>query len=155
MRIKIVAAGKVRSGPEKELVDRYLGRFDKVGRNVGLGPSEIVEFDLTSKVRASVADRLFDDGASKRFVCLLDERGRELSSGEFARMLENRKSDGVKELAFLIGGPDGIASLHSDRANDAISFGRMVFPHKLVRVMLAEQLYRAASILGGQPYHRV
>ena len=155
MRIKIVAAGKVRSGPEKELVDRYLGRFDKVGRNVGLGPSEIVEFDLASKVRASVADRLFDDGASKRFVCLLDERGRELSSGEFARMLENRKSDGVKELAFLIGGPDGIASLHSDRANDAISFGRMVFPHKLVRVMLAEQLYRAASILGGQPYHRV
>ena len=155
MRIKIVAAGKVRSGPEKELVDRYLGRFDKVGRNVGLGPSEIVEFDLTSKVRASVADRLFDDGASKRFVCLLDERGRELSSGEFARMLENRKSDGVKELAFLIGGPDGIASLHSDRANDAFSFGRMVFPHKLVRVMLAEQLYRAASILGGQPYHRV
>lgn len=155
MRIKIVAAGKVRSGPEKELVDRYLGRFDKVGRNVGLGPSEIVEFDLASKVRASVADRLFDDGASKRFVCLLDERGRELSSGEFARMLENRKSDGVKELAFLIGGPDGIASLHSDRANDAISFGRMVFPHKLVRAMLAEQLYRAASILGGQPYHRV
>lgn len=155
MRIKIVAAGKVRSGPEKELVDRYLGQFDKVGRNVGLGPSEIVEFDPASKVRASVADRLFDDGASKRFVCLLDERGRELSSGEFARMLENRKSDGVKELAFLIGGPDGIASLHSDRANDAISFGRMVFPHKLVRAMLAEQLYRAASILGGQPYHRV
>ena len=155
MRIKIVAAGKVRAGPEKELVDRYLGRFDKVGRTVGLGPSEIVEFDPSSKVRASAADRLFADGASKRFVCLLDERGRKLSSAEFARMLENRKSDGVKELAFLIGGPDGIASPHSDRANDAISLGRMVFPHKLVRVMLAEQLYRAASILGDQPYHRV
>ena len=155
MRIKIVAAGKVRGGPEKELVDRYLGRFDKVGRTVGLGPSEIVEFDPASKVRSSAADRLFADEASKRFVCLLDERGRELGSTEFAQMLENRKSDGVKELAFLIGGPDGIASLHSDRANDAISFGRMVFPHKLARVMLAEQLYRAASILGGQPYHRV
>lgn len=155
MRIRIVAAGRIRGGPEKELVDRYLGRFDKVGRTVGLGPSEIIEFDPASKVRASPADRLFADGATKRFVCLLDERGHQYSSVEFARMLENRKSDGVRELAFLIGGPDGIASQHSNRANASISMGRMVFPHKLVRVMLAEQLYRAASILGGQPYHRV
>ena len=155
MRIKIVAAGRIRSGPEKELVDRYLGRFDKAGRAVGLGPSEIVEFDSARKIRVSPADRLFADGAAKRFVCLLDERGREFSSVEFARMLEERKLDGAKELAFLIGGPDGIASPHSGRAHAAVSMGRMVFPHKLVRVMLAEQLYRAASILGGQPYHRV
>ena len=155
MRIRIVAAGRIRGGPEKDLVDRYLERFDKIGRAVGLGPSEIVEFDPASKTRASPADRLFAEGATQRFVCLLDERGREFSSVEFARMLENRKSDGVKEFAFLIGGPDGIESPHSDRANAAMSMGRMVFPHKLVRVMLAEQLYRAASILGGLPYHRV
>ena len=155
MRIRIVAAGRIRFGPEKDLVDRYLERFDKVGRAVGLGPSEVVEFDPASKARASPADRLFAEGAIRRFVCLLDERGREFSSVEFARMLENRKSDGVKEFAFLIGGPDGIESPNSDRADAAMSMGRMVFPHKLVRVMLAEQLYRAASILGGQPYHRV
>lgn len=155
MQIRIVAAGRIRGGPEKELVDRYLGRFDKIGRTVGLGPSEVVEFDPAKKVRASPADRLFANGAAKRFVCLLDERGHEFSSVEFAQMIENRKSDGVKELAFLIGGPDGIANPHSNRANVAISMGRMVFPHKLVRVMLAEQLYRAASILGGLPYHRV
>lgn len=155
MRIRIVAAGRIRGGPEKDLVDRYLERFDRVGRTVGLGPSEIVEFDPTSKARVTPVDRLFAEGSTQRFVCLLDERGREFSSDEFARMLENRKSDGVKEFAFLIGGPDGIESPHSDRANAAMSMGRMVFPHKLVRVMLAEQLYRAASILGGRPYHRV
>lgn len=89
-----------------------------------------------------------------KLVCL-DERGKLLSSPEFARQIATWRDTGQQDIAFIIGGADGIAPSLRDRADMALSFGPMVWPHMLVRVMLAEQLYRAASILAGSPYHRV
>ena len=92
------------------------------------------------------------DGAA---LCVLDERGRQLTSPQFADQLAGWRDAGQRDVAFIIGGADGIDPALRDRADLAISFGRMVWPHMLARVMLAEQLYRAASILAGAPYHRV
>lgn len=92
------------------------------------------------------------DGAA---LCVLDERGRQLTSPQFADRLAGWRDAGHRDVAFIIGGADGIDPALRDRADLAISFGKMVWPHMLARVMLAEQLYRAASILAGAPYHRV
>lgn len=92
---------------------------------------------------------------SGALICTLDERGKLLSSPEFADLLAKWRDGGRQDLAFVIGGADGIDQGLRARADFSISFGRMVWPHMLVRVMLAEQLYRAASILSGAPYHRV
>lgn len=154
MRVRICAAGRLRSGPERELVDRYLGRFDKVGRNVGLGPSEVIEFDPTRTARPNPASKLLGGRSPGSVVCALDERGASPTSKEFARMLDGWRSGGAKELAFVIGGPSGIDGSWAEFAETSVSLGNMVYPHKLARVMLAEQLYRAATILGGGPYHR-
>jgi 23S rRNA (pseudouridine1915-N3)-methyltransferase len=88
-------------------------------------------------------------------ICSMDERGKVMSSPDFAQNLAKRRDAGVSDLAFVIGGADGIAPSLRARADFSISFGQMVWPHMLVRVMLSEQLYRAASILSGSPYHRV
>lgn len=88
-------------------------------------------------------------------ICALDERGTVMSSPDFADSLAGWRDRGVNDLAFVIGGADGIAPDLRDEAQARLSFGQMVWPHMLARVMLAEQLYRAASILAGSPYHRV
>jgi 23S rRNA (pseudouridine1915-N3)-methyltransferase len=88
-------------------------------------------------------------------LAVLDERGKMLSSPDFADMLAGWRDAGRSDLALVIGGADGIAPELRARADFALSFGQMVWPHMLVRVMLSEQLYRAASILAGSPYHRV
>ena len=88
-------------------------------------------------------------------ICVLDERGKTHSSPQFADRLATWRDQGRQDVAFVIGGADGLAPELRDRADEALSFGAMVWPHMLVRVMLAEQLYRAASILAGSPYHRV
>lgn len=153
MRVRICAAGRLRSGPEKELTDRYLERFDKLGRNVGLGPSEVVEFGPSRSARADPLSKLLGGRSPGSVICLLDERGASPTSTEFARMLDRWRSGGAKELTFVIGGPSGLGG-RAVSAGTSVSLGRMVYPHKLARVMLAEQLYRAATILGGGPYHR-
>lgn len=153
MRVRICAAGRLRSGPEKELTDRYLGRFDKLGRNVGLGPSKVVEFDPSRSARGDPLSKLLGGRPPGSVVCLLDERGGSPTSAEFAHMLDGWRSGGAKELTFVIGGPNGLGGW-AEFAETSVSLGNMVYPHKLARVMLAEQLYRAATILGGGPYHR-
>ena len=100
---------------------------------------------------AELLARAVPNGA---LICVMDERGKVLSSPEFAEQLARWRDGGRQDVAFVIGGADGIAPVLRDRADFALSFGRMVWPHMLVRVMLAEQLYRAATILGGGPYHR-
>ena len=101
---------------------------------------------------AVLLSRQISDGAA---VIALDERGRPLTSPDFAAALARFRDDGRPEAVFLIGGADGLDPALRDRADLVISFGAMVWPHMLVRVMLAEQLYRAATILAGGPYHRV
>jgi len=88
-------------------------------------------------------------------ICILDERGKVETSPQFAARLEGWRDAGHGDLAFVIGGADGIDPKLRAQADHALSFGKMVWPHMLVRVMVAEQLYRAASILSGGPYHRV
>ncbi|MDZ4096100.1 MAG: 23S rRNA (pseudouridine(1915)-N(3))-methyltransferase RlmH [Paracoccaceae bacterium] len=155
MRVHLCAVGRLRSGPERALVDDYVMRFDRSGRALGLGPLSLHEVeDKRGGGIEAEADLLARAVPSAALLVILDERGRILSSPEFADHLTNWRDAGHSDLAFVIGGADGIALALRDRADFALSFGRMVWPHMLVRVMLTEQLYRAASILAGAPYHR-
>ena len=153
MRVHLCAVGRLRKGPERDLVDDYLARFDRVGRGLGLGPVREVEVTARGGMEGEAAAlaRAVPGGA---LTCVLDERGKTGSSPGFARLLAGWRDQGRADLAFVIGGADGLAPALRQRADYALSFGPMVWPHMLVRVMLAEQLYRAASILAGSPYHR-
>jgi len=101
---------------------------------------------------AALLERAIPDGA---LICTLDERGKLMSSPDFAKMLARWRDDGRGDAAFVIGGADGIDPALRARADASLSFGEMLWPHMLAQVMLTEQLYRAASILAGAPYHRV
>ena len=155
MRVHICAVGRLRAGPEKELIDDYLTRFDRTGRALGLGPARIIEVEDRKgggmAAEAALLERALPTGA---LFCVLDERGKVETSPDFADRLAGWRDQGRGDLAFVIGGADGVDETLRARADHALSFGRMVWPHMLVRVMLAEQLYRAASILSGGPYHR-
>lgn len=156
MRVSICAVGRLRAGPEHELISDYLQRFDRTGRALSLGPAKIIEVeDRKGGGMAAEAELLARAIPSGALIVALDERGRVQSSPEFAADLAGWRDAGRQDLAFVIGGADGIFPGLRDRADAALSFGRMVWPHMLVRVMLAEQLYRASSILAGAPYHRV
>lgn len=155
MRIHIIAVGRLRAGAEKDLIDDYLTRFARSGRPLGLGPARIVEVEDRKNGgmsnEAVLLRRAVPDGA---LIAVLDERGRVESSPDFAGRLGGWRDQGRGDLAFVIGGADGIDPALRAEADFALSFGKMVWPHMLVRVMLAEQLYRAASIMAGAPYHR-
>ncbi len=156
MRVSICAVGRLRAGPEHELITDYLQRFDRSGRALGLGPARVLEVeDKKGGGRTAEAELLIRAIPTGALVVAMDERGAVLSSPEFASELGGWRDHGRQELAILIGGADGLDPALRDRADASLSFGRMVWPHMLVRVMLAEQLYRAASILAGAPYHRV
>ncbi len=156
MRVSICAVGRLRAGPERDLIDDYLTRFDRSGRGLGLGPAELREVEDRKgggmAAEAVLLERALPAGAA---VIALDERGKLMTSPEFADMLARFRDEGQSDLAFVIGGADGIDPALRGRADARLSFGKMVWPHMLARVMLSEQLYRAASILAGAPYHRV
>ncbi|MCX8954213.1 23S rRNA (pseudouridine(1915)-N(3))-methyltransferase RlmH [Ruegeria sp. NA] len=156
MRISIVAVGRLRAGPEKTLLDDYLTRFDRTGRALGLGPAQVIEVEDKKNAGMAAEAALLRKALPKGAVlCTLDERGRVMSSPDFAKKLGDWRDAGRQDLAFVIGGADGVDPVLRTEADFSISFGSMVWPHMLVRVMLAEQLYRAATILSGGPYHRV
>ncbi|MEX0317115.1 MAG: 23S rRNA (pseudouridine(1915)-N(3))-methyltransferase RlmH [Ruegeria sp.] len=156
MRISICAVGRLRAGPEKLLIDDYLTRFDRTGRGLGLGPARVVEVEDKKNAGMGAEAVLLRKALPKgTVICTLDERGRVMSSPEFANRLANWRDAGRQDLALVIGGADGIDPSLRAEADFSLSFGAMVWPHMLVRVMLAEQLYRAANILSGGPYHRV
>jgi 23S rRNA (pseudouridine1915-N3)-methyltransferase len=156
MRISIVAVGRLRAGPEKTLLDDYLTRFDRTGRALGLGPAQVIEVEDKKNAGMAAEAALLRKALPKGAVlCTLDERGRVMSSPDFAKKLGDWRDAGRQDLAFVIGGADGIDPVLRTEADFSISFGSMVWPHMLARVMLSEQLYRAASILAGSPYHRV
>jgi len=155
MRVHLCAVGRLRAGPERDLIDDYVTRFDRTGRALALGPFHEHEVEDRKgggmEAEAALLERALPSGA---LLVTLDERGKLLSSPEFADMLAKWRDGGRQDVAFVIGGADGVAPGLRARADASISFGRMVWPHMLVRVMLTEQLYRAASILAGAPYHR-
>jgi len=147
--------GRLRSGPERELIADYVQRFDRTGRALSLGP--FTEHEVEDKKNAGMgaeAELLARAIPSGAVLVTLDERGKLISSPEFAAQLARWRDAGRQDVAFVIGGADGIDPTLRAKADFSISFGQMVWPHMLVRVMLAEQLYRAANILSGGPYHR-
>ena len=156
MRVQVCAVGRLRNGPERDLIQDYLQRFDRTGRALGLGPASLHEVEDKKgggmAAEAVLLERALPKGA---VICTLDERGKMLSSPQFANRLAQWRDGGCGDAAFIIGGADGISPELRAKADFSISFGAMVWPHMLVRVMLSEQLYRAASILAGAPYHRV
>ncbi|WP_425073865.1 23S rRNA (pseudouridine(1915)-N(3))-methyltransferase RlmH [Sagittula sp. S175] len=155
MRVHLCVVGRLRAGPERELVSDYIDRFDKTGRGMGLGPVTVTEVEDRKgggmAAEAVLLRKALPGGAK---LCVLDERGRVMTSPEFAGEMAKWRDTGCSDVAFVIGGADGIDPALRAEADFALSFGKMVWPHMLVRVMLSEQLYRAASILGGAPYHR-
>jgi len=136
--LHIIARGKIGRGPEAELVDRYLGRIP--------WPVRLTELpERGGRLPAAPAHAA---------TILLDEKGEMLSSMELARRLERWRDGGVREARFLIGGADGFGDEERAGADLLLGFGRATWPHLLARVMLAEQLFRATSILANHPYHR-
>jgi len=155
LRVHLCAVGRLRSGPERDLIADYVQRFDRTGRPLGLGP--LTEHEVEDKKNAGMAaeaELLARAVPAGAVLVTLDERGKLISSPEFAAQLARFRDAGRQDVAFVIGGADGIDPALRARADFSISFGAMVWPHMLVRVMLAEQLYRAANILSGGPYHR-
>jgi 23S rRNA (pseudouridine1915-N3)-methyltransferase len=155
MRIAICAVGRLRAGPEAALIADYLKRFDRTGRALGLGPAAVTEVEDRRgggmAGEAALLSRALPEGA---VLCCLDERGTALSSPRFAETLAGWRDAGRQDAAFVLGGADGLDPALRARADLSLSFGAMVWPHLLARVMLSEQLYRAAQILAGTPYHR-
>ena len=156
MRVHLCAVGRLRSGPERDLITDYVQRFDRTGRPLGLGP--LTEHEVEDKKNAGMgaeADLLTRAMPAGAVLVTLDERGKLLTSPDFAAQLSRWRDAGRQDVAFVIGGADGIDPSLRARADFSISFGQMVWPHMLVRVMLAEQIYRAGQILARTPYHRV
>jgi len=151
MRLTVAAVGRARPGPLRELFDDYAGRsawplaLREVEARKGLS-GVALKREEAALLLASVPA-----GAA---VVALDERGRDLDSAGFAKLLGRWRDEGRAEAAFLIGGADGHDESVRDRADLLLSFGRLTWPHMLARVMLAEQIYRAQTILSGHPYHR-
>ncbi|WP_306151645.1 23S rRNA (pseudouridine(1915)-N(3))-methyltransferase RlmH [Roseovarius sp. MMSF_3281] len=156
MKVHICAVGRLRAGPERALLDDYLTRFDKTGRALGLGPVCVHEVEDKKGggmgAEAALLERAIPKGA---VLVVMDERGKVIPSPQFADKLGAWRDEGRGDVAFVIGGADGVDPSLRAKADFKLSFGAMVWPHMLARVMLSEQLYRAASILAGSPYHRV
>lgn len=138
MLLHIVARGKIGRSPEAELVDRYLKRVT--------WPTKVTELPDTGGKMPEIAP-------GTRII-LLDETGDNLPSRVLAERLGAWRDDGVRETRFLIGAADGFGDAERAEADLLLSFGRATWPHMMARVMLAEQLWRAASILANHPYHR-
>ncbi len=155
MRVHVIAVGRMRAGAEKDLFDDYVTRFDRLARGQGIGPLRLQEVEDRKGGGPAGEAALLRQALPENGVCVvLDERGRVETSPAFANRLANWRDQGARDLALVVGGADGLAPDLRAQADFSLSFGKMVWPHMLVRVMLAEQLYRAASILAGTPYHR-
>lgn len=159
MRIVVIAIGRLKQGPERELAERYRDRFDDIGRKLGFRSLEIHEVP-ESRAREAAA-RMADEAAAisalipdKSSIIALDERGETIDSASFARHLGRWRDESVPTAVFLIGGADGLSPELRRKVKLSVAFGKATWPHQMVRVMLLEQIYRAATILSGHPYHR-
>ncbi len=155
MRLGLIAIGRLRACPERALIDDYLKRSEPMGRALALTP--LAEREIEPKGRADAraeTEALAKAAEGAERVVLLDERGKHMTSPDLAALLAGWRDQGVASTAFLIGGADGFDQAAAPQAHARIAFGKMVWPHRLARVMLCEQLYRAMTILAGTPYHR-
>jgi 23S rRNA (pseudouridine1915-N3)-methyltransferase len=159
MRLVVVSIGRLKQGPERALAERYRERFNDIGRKLGFRGLEIHEIP-ESRAR-DAATRMAEEAAAilaaipeRSAVVALDQRGDQIDSAAFARHLGRFRDEQVASTTFLIGGADGLSPDLRRNAKFSLAFGSATWPHQLVRVMLLEQIYRAATILAGHPYHR-
>ena len=160
MKLSLHVVGRMKNGPEKELFERYWKRSISVGKAQGV--SSLLVRELNESKAARPRERMAQEGADilktlddKAYVIALDERGKTKTSPDFAKIVRQRRDDGQSEMVFVIGGADGLDETVRERANQLLSFGAMTWPHQLVRIMVAEQIYRSFSILAGHPYHKI
>ena len=159
MRLWIYAIGYMRGTPEGQLCEEFCDRARKLGRNKGFSAVALEELSVGKQRDAATrmkdeAERLsarLPDGAH---IVLLDARGKGMTSEDFAEMLGSLRDVGTKDIAFVIGGPDGLALLPGKKSGRSLAFGPQTWPHLLARALLTEQVYRALTILAGHPYHR-
>jgi 23S rRNA (pseudouridine1915-N3)-methyltransferase len=159
MRIVVAAIGRLKQGPERELAERYRKRAADAGRSAGVTAVDIIEIKESRAGDAArrmleesiaIANIIPDDGV----IVILDPRGESMSSSAFAGRLQGWRSENRPAIAFIIGGPDGLAPSLREKSTMAIAFGAATWPHQLARIMLLEQIYRAITLLAGHPYHR-
>ena len=155
MRISILAVGRLSRDPAALLAKDYAERATAAGRSLGFGPVEIVEVESRKAGKPAEGEALIAAlGVDPVYLVACDERGRSYPSRDFAEKLGRLRDTGERRLAFLIGGADGLDPDLVSKARETLAFGTQTWPHALARAMLAEQVYRAATILGGGPYHR-
>ena len=158
MRLGVVAVGRLKSGPERSLVERYRERIDALGRPLHLHPFELVEIPegrarSETERRREEAEAILARAAGAVLVAF-DERGKSLASEAFAERIRSARDAGDDALVCAIGGADGLDPAVRSRADLVVSFGALTLPHQLARILVVEQLYRALTILAGHPYHR-
>lgn len=160
MRVIVIAIGRLKQGPERELAERYRARFDDIGRKLGFRALEIHE--IAESRSGETRTRMSEEGAAiaalvpeRAIVVALDERGDNLDSAALARHVGRWRDEAMPVLVFVIGGADGLSPELRGKAKLSLAFGKATWPHQMVRIMLLEQIYRAATILSGHPYHRV
>lgn len=159
MRLSILAVGRMKSGPERDLYDRYADRILKSGKAlhfIGLDLHEIAESRATDtqKRKSEEANALIQLAGEGARIIVLDEKGKDLTSQEFSQLLKSEQDMGTQKLAFAIGGPDGHGDELKNIAVRKIRLGAMTWPHQIARILLVEQIYRGITILSGHPYHR-
>lgn len=158
MRVCVAAIGRMKQGPERELVGRYLDRARAGGKALGFTQFDVIEFaesrSGTAEARKEDEARLLRAALPEGCVVALDERGKTISSQAFAELMARWRDEGRPAASFVIGGADGLEPGFVRSATLSLSFSPLTWPHQLVRIMLAEQLYRATTILSGHPYHR-
>jgi 23S rRNA (pseudouridine1915-N3)-methyltransferase len=159
VRLHIIAVGVGRGTQEGLLADEFGARASQMGKRMGISAVLCEEIAVSKerdvkKRKSDEAERLARRVPAGAHVILLDAKGKGMTSEDFAEMLGALRDAGTKDLAFVIGGPDGLAPLPGKRAGRSLAFGPQTWPHLLVRAMLSEQIYRALTILAGHPYHR-
>lgn len=153
MKIALVAVGRLGRTAEQALALAYAERASGVGRSLGLGPVDVVEVDARKPGKAAEGEALLAKLGDAHIIAC-DEHGKGFTSRELAEKLGALRDQGVARLAFVVGGADGLDANVLRTARERVAFGQQTWPHALARLMLAEQIYRAVSILAGQPYHR-
>ena len=159
MRLAVIAVGRLKDGPERELCERYRERGVALGRGIGLSGPDIVEITegrgRRPKERKREEAQAILAKVQPGLIIALDERGRQLGSDAFATRLATARDSGTGHASLIIGGADGLSEEIRDRADITLAFGALTIPHQIVRALVLEQLYRAMTIISGHPYHRV
>ncbi|MEM8839799.1 MAG: 23S rRNA (pseudouridine(1915)-N(3))-methyltransferase RlmH [Pseudomonadota bacterium] len=159
MKLSLVAVGRLKDGPERTLFDRYRDRSASLAK--GLGVKDLTVIEIPESRAGSPGQRQSEEGeallkrvGSTDYCIAFDERGKDLTSQQFAKLVARERDAGRADAFFIIGGADGLSEAVRTRANVILSFGSMTLPHQIVRILVAEQIYRTLTILAGHPYHK-